>query len=786
MIINEDDICMDLVAPGSEHMEQIDFAEGTRKTKLFGCFDPGQDAESYDVGLDLGISRKHVEQDETSKWGELDDEQYRLIVKQLNEQQKTIFFHVLHWVKTKDEPLHVFLTGGAGVGKSVVTKAIYQGVMKFYAHQLHVNPDNVHVLVCAPTGKAAHNIKGCTIHSAFCLPVGQGFKYKPLDMQQLNCMRTKFSDLKLLIIDEISMVGRGMFDFINITLQEIKGCKRPFGGISVIAVGDLFQLKPVMDNWIFLQPCSEYGPIAANLWQDHFKIFELTEVMRQKDDGDFAHLLNRLREGTQTENDIAVLQYCVVQQNDMPAITHLPHLFTTRKEVEEYNGQIFMTADSNFKISVTAIDWVMGTVDESVQEKVLSRVPKDSSKTVGLSYELKLVIGIPAEITNNVNVRDGVTNGSACIIRKFDYRVHGSDRVSIIWVQFEESSIGQELRTELSHLYAEGIHKDWTPILEITRMFSVRMNSAFQVKRRQFPLQLAAAKTIHKAQGSTLNSAVVHFGSRKNDHIHYVGLSRVTHIKSLHILQLNEGKISVSSRVIEEMERLRFNASLKLCLDSLHSHPLTALKIVFFNIRSLHKHIADLQTDFSLLSSDIIGVSETRLLRSDNDSLYQLPGFSLYRFDFENQSPGRSSYGLALYIRESVTFRKMNKKYIDKIQCFSIEVACTTQWITVTLIYLPPKLTLSQATEVLRKALEGSSGPYLLAGDTNFDCQFAQGLQKVILEEFGLQYLETNSTTDYKTIIDQAFTNLLEEEIYSWGTLESYYSDHKPLFVSLK
>lgn len=88
-----------------------------------------------------------------------------------------------------------------------------------------------------------------------------------------------------------------MFNFINLRLQEIKGCCKPFGGVSVVAFGDLYQLKPVMDSWIFTLPRMGIECIGANLWRDHFTIFELDEIMRQKDDFAFAQLLNRLREG---------------------------------------------------------------------------------------------------------------------------------------------------------------------------------------------------------------------------------------------------------------------------------------------------------------------------------------------------------------------------------------------------------------------------------------------------------------------------------------------------------
>ena len=81
------------------------------------------------------------------------------------------------------------------------------------------------------------------------------------------------------------------------------GSARDFGGISVIFVGDLFQLKPVCDSFIFKNNSTGYGPLATNLWQQNAKMFELTTVMRRDSGGQFAQLLNRMREGNLTESD---------------------------------------------------------------------------------------------------------------------------------------------------------------------------------------------------------------------------------------------------------------------------------------------------------------------------------------------------------------------------------------------------------------------------------------------------------------------------------------------------
>ena len=127
-------------------------------------------------------------------------------------------------------------------------------------------------------------------------------------------MRVKFHSLKVVFIDEISMVGNRLFNYINRRLQEFFSTTESFGGVSIIAIGDLFQLKPVMDSWIFDDLKGGYGPLASNLWVQHFHMFELNEIMRQKDDQTFAELLNRLREGNQTDDDLKTLHSCLVSE----------------------------------------------------------------------------------------------------------------------------------------------------------------------------------------------------------------------------------------------------------------------------------------------------------------------------------------------------------------------------------------------------------------------------------------------------------------------------------------
>ena len=196
-----------------------------------------------------------------------------------------------------------FLSGGAGVGKSHAIQALYQSLIKYYNTLAGEDFHKITVSLLAPTGKAAFNICGNTIHNALHILPNQNLSWKPMSMEKLNTYRCKYENVKVVIIDEISMVGNKLFYYIHKRLQEITTRPLPFGGISVIAVGDLFQLRPVMDNYVFQNLRDGYGPLDTNLWVDHFSMFEFTEIMRQKNK-EFAELLNRLREGNQTANDI--------------------------------------------------------------------------------------------------------------------------------------------------------------------------------------------------------------------------------------------------------------------------------------------------------------------------------------------------------------------------------------------------------------------------------------------------------------------------------------------------
>ena len=250
-----------MIAPATEHA-----AENADETLGMQNLHPDFN-ETYDLSDDIGIPSSISTTDQLIL-NEVPDEEYRNMVQMLNKEQKEFFYHILHLMKTSDNPFYNILSGGAGVGKSHLTKALYRAVLKFYNAREGEDFHDINVLLLAPTGKAAYNIKGNTIHSSLAIPAIQSLKnYKHLDSSRLNTIRSCIGGVKLIFLDEISMVGNCMFNIqINNRLKDIKGTKEDFGGVSIIAIGDLFQLQPVMDGYIFKDMDSlEYTVLTPNL-----------------------------------------------------------------------------------------------------------------------------------------------------------------------------------------------------------------------------------------------------------------------------------------------------------------------------------------------------------------------------------------------------------------------------------------------------------------------------------------------------------------------------------------
>lgn len=336
----QDDLteAFDELAPGAQQTDADDEYEGTVDSETFVHFNPERPIEQreYDIGSDVGIPSTRQLNEQSSV--RLPDDEYLKLVASLNLKQREFFNHVMQWIKSKQEPIHAYLSGGAGVGKSVLIRALYQALHRYLAAKEGENPDDIRILLCAYTGKAAFNIGGQTIASAFHQKINQ--RQQNMHCDELNTFRTKYRNLSVVIIDEISMVGNAKLEFINDRLQLLTGLKRPYGDISIIAVGDFFQLKPIMDGWIFQDLKQNAQALACNLWKENFTLFELDEVMRQKDDLEFAQLLNRLRHNEMTSEDLDIIHRRIIAENSPNYPHNAPHLFTMNAKVDEYNNKL--------------------------------------------------------------------------------------------------------------------------------------------------------------------------------------------------------------------------------------------------------------------------------------------------------------------------------------------------------------------------------------------------------------------------------------------------------------
>ena len=309
-------------------------------------------------------------------------------------------------------------------------------------------------------------------------------------------------------------------------------------------------------------------------------MFELTEIMRQKDDIVFAELLNRVREGNQTQEDLALLRTRSVNTTD-PKYGELKnelHLFPCNAAVDNHNSNLFNDLMTE-KAEINCSDTVLGEDSIDVKQRILNQIKgKKTNDTGNLSQVLKVALGLQYDTTHNISVADGICNGTPCVLKKIHYMQSGNVP-SCLWVQFPDRTIGRNTRKEYIHYYKKypEISTEWTPIWSVRRTFMFRRKA---VVRQQFPLKASSAKTIHKAQGQTKSCAIVDMTTGSRPHHHYVAFSRVTSLEGLHLLNGLSGNIQVDSRVVDEMNRLRTKEVVNLLYEPIRDR-IPQLNVVF-------------------------------------------------------------------------------------------------------------------------------------------------------------------------------------------------------------
>ena len=263
-------------------------------------------------------------------------------------------------------------------------------------------------------------------------------------------------------------------------------------------------------------------------------MFELDEIMRQRESKMFAEILNRLREGKQTKDDIMKIKERCTDDENCPR--EAPRLFIQNAMVDDYNQTVYQTSTGN-KYTINAHDSVIGAMSEELREKIMRQIPHVPLKnTKQLARKLRVAEGERTEIALNVRTDDGLTNGANNVVKHV--KLNQPNKPSgIIWVEFDDEDVGRKTRQENRHLYRrEGIQPTWTPIKPVTTQFAVGRTKSAQVIRKQFPLRPAAAKTVHRSQGDTQTQIVANLNTKRTiPHIHYVALSRVTTMEGLHM-----------------------------------------------------------------------------------------------------------------------------------------------------------------------------------------------------------------------------------------------------------
>ena len=417
----------------------------------------------------------------------------------------------------------LFLTGKAGTGKSTFLRYVAQQTKKKY-------------VILAPTGIAAINAGGQTLHSFFKLPfhplLPNDSRYSPRNIRKtlkysgvtLKLLR----ELELIIIDEISMVRADIIDFIDKVLRiYCRNMREPFGGKQLLLVGDIFQLEPVVkeDEWRLMQPFypSAYF-FSAKVWQQMQLVsIELRKVYRQND-AQFITLLDRIRQNQATDQDLAAINSRVAQDAEpLPSMRNAFEitLATRRDTVDWINEQ-----------KLAEIDGASTTFQGTIRgEFPLTSLPAP--------MELEIKPGAQVIFTRNDKEKRWV-NGTIGIVTGFDV---DEGIIGVCDEDGNEYDVGEEVWENMRYTFDE---KEQKIVEEQLGTFV------------QYPLRLAWAITVHKSQGLTFRQVRIDFsgGGAFAGGQTYVALSRCTSLNGIILEEpIHRSDIFVRPEVIQFAQR---------------------------------------------------------------------------------------------------------------------------------------------------------------------------------------------------------------------------------------
>lgn len=455
------------------------------------------------------------------------------------DRENTAFMQAVAFVNQTNQ--HIFLTGKAGTGKTTFLKYIRDHSYKKMA-------------ITAPTGVAAMNAGGTTLHSLFWLPFGtfiedHELKWDEQDGHIYNKSRlfstikltkqrrTILQELELLVIDEVSMVRADTLDAINVILQSVRRDMRPFGGLQLLFIGDLYQLPPVVRDheWQVLR--NHYTSVFffnAKVLRDNPPILlELDKIYRQQDEG-FISILNAIRNNN-----------CDTEM--------LKELNTYYKpDFEPKEGDQFITLTSHNRNA----DDINGKALANLSGKMLNlkAVVKDDFAQGSYPAEEILSLKIGAQvmfIRNDTGEDRKYYNGKIGTVKDINLQA------GTVVVKFPDGSEDVTAKRETWENIKYNYDKGQDQIKEeVLGTFS------------QFPLRLAWAITIHKSQGLTFDKAIIDAGTSFAAGQVYVALSRLTSLKGLVLKSIIPAyAIRTDSQVVEFALRSSFQTDIKEILE---------------------------------------------------------------------------------------------------------------------------------------------------------------------------------------------------------------------------
>lgn len=261
----------------------------------------------------------------------------------LNQEQRNILYSIMDHIETELNPLHLFLEGPGGNGKSHLAEATAQWTERFW-NRLERNTAELksRILKIAPTGTAASHINGTTIHSAFGLRrTQQDDNNNSMLIQRKRIYHRSYdylTEIKLIIIDEISSVHPKDLKEVDIRLRMRQNPNLPFGGRHVIVVGDFFQLGPVGGH--LCSPQQQF----FDLWKI-FHIIILTVNVRHQSDPEFARAILEFRTCEFTPEGLSLVQACVITEQQFKDLLKLNHLEKKLLILHDTNDAVAWTHD---------------------------------------------------------------------------------------------------------------------------------------------------------------------------------------------------------------------------------------------------------------------------------------------------------------------------------------------------------------------------------------------------------------------------------------------------------